>query len=197
MSRRAAFSAQNPTDTVAMIPVARNKQTRNWEKSNRAHAYYIPRHLEDKAIIIRDEIMGIADGLNQSAIVATATDVAAAFMERALFKVEKGVVVLDARPDPAYKKTSLVCVEVEGAAIPQNITCKERNNEKKQYIYLAYRWSGEEDKRIKGLAKQHHIAPGEIIILLLSKALNAYKNGDLKLLPLSSTVRQTVTGAWK
>ena len=196
MPRRAAFSAQNPTDTVAMIPVARNKQTRNWEKSNRAHAYYIPRHLEDKAIIIRDEIMGIADGLNQSAIVATATDVAAAFIERALFKVEKGVIVLDARPDSAYKKTSLVCVEVEGEAIPQNITPKEKGDTQKK-LFLAYRWPKEFDQKIKDLSKLHNILSGEIVILLLSKALNAYKNGDIGLISQPSTVRQTVTGAWK
>jgi len=197
MSRRAAFSAaQQPADTVAMIPVARNKKARSWEKSNRARAYYIPRHLEEKAIAIRDEIVGIAEGINVSAVGYTATDVAVAFMERALFKVEKGVIVLDARADPAYRKTNLICVEVEGKSIPQSIVRKEKDETKKQ-TFLAYRWQVEFDKRIKSLSKQNHIAPGEIVVVLLSKALNAYKNGDLKLIPQPSTVKQTVTGAWK
>jgi hypothetical protein len=192
MPRRAAFSSQ-PTDTVAMIPVAKNKQKRDWEKSNRARAYYIPRHLEDQALAIRDEIVGIADGL----VWATATDVAVALMERALSKVEKGDLVLDARPDPAHKKMGWVCVEVEGESVSQPITRKEKDDEKKQYTYLAYRWPHEFDKRIKAIAKQHHLTTGEVFVMLLSAALDAYKNGNLRLIPQPIMVRQTVAGARK
>jgi hypothetical protein len=190
MPRRAAFSSQ-PTDTVAMIPIAKNKRGRDWEKSNRARAYYIPRHLEDQAIVIRDEIMGIADGLSQSALWATATDVAAALMERALSKVEKGDIVLDAQPDPAHKKMGLVCVEVEGKSVPQSITRKEKDATKKK-VFLAYRWSREFDKQIKAIAKQHHLLTGEVVVTLFSAALDAYKNGNLLLIPQPIMVRQTV-----
>jgi len=199
MPRRSAFSSSNtqqPTDTVAMIPVAKNKQKRDWEKSNRARAYYIPRHLEEQALIIRDEIAGIADGLSQFSVWATTTDVAIALMERALFKVEKGVIVLDARPDAGRKKAGLVCVDVEGKSTPQTITRKEKGEAKKQF-FLAYRWTVELDGKIKGIAKQHHILPGEIVIMLLSSALEAYKNGDLNLIPQPITIRQTVAGVWK
>jgi hypothetical protein len=195
MPRRAAFSSQ-PTDTIAMIPVAKNKQTRDWEKSNRARSYYIPRHLEDRAVVLRDEIVGIADGLSQSAVWATATDVAVAFMERALFKVEKSAIVLDARLDPAHKKTGLICVDVEGEFIPQIITQKEKNTTRKKF-FLAYRWPNEFDKKIKTIAKHHHLLTGEVVVLLFSAALDAYKNGNLRLIPQSITVRQTVAGAWK
>ena len=195
MPRRAAFSSQ-PTDTITMIPVAKNKQTRDWEKNNRAHSYYIPRHHEDQAIIIRDEIVGISDGLSQSAVWATATDVAVAFMERALFKVEKGAIVLDTRLDPAYKKTGLICVDIEGESIPQMITQKEKNATRKKF-FLAYRWPSEFDKKIKTIANQHHLQTGEVVVMLLSTALDAYKNGNLRLIPQSVTVRQTVAGAWK
>jgi len=200
MPRRSAFSSSNtqqPTDTVAMIPVAKNKQKRDWEKSNRARAYYIPRHLEEQALIIRDEIAGIADGLSQFSVWATTTDVAVAFMERAIFKVEKGVIVLDARPDAGRKKAGLICVDVEGESVPQKIVRKEKEDEKKQYIYLAYRWSDELDRKIKGLAKRHRIAIGEVVVTLLSLALEAYKNGDLNLIPQPITIRQTVAGVWK
>jgi len=199
MPRRSAFSSSNtqqPTDTVAMIPVAKNKQKRDWEKSNRARAYYIPRHLEEQALIIRDEIAGIADGLSQFSVWATTTDVAIALMERALFKVEKGIIVLDARPDAARKKVGLICVDVEGESIPQTITRKEKTQTKRK-LFLAYRWTDEFDKKIKGIAKQHHILPGEIVVMLLSSALEAYKNGDLNLIPQPITIRQTVAGVWK
>ena len=199
MPRRSAFSSSNtqqPTDTVAMIPVAKNKRGRDWDNNNRARAYYIPRHLEEQALIIRDEIAGIADGMSQFSVWATATDVAIALMERALFKVEKGIIVLDARPDAGRKKAGLICVDVEGEATPQTITRKEKGEAKKQF-FLAYRWTVELDGKIKGIAKQHHILPGEIVVMLLSLALEAYKNGDLNLIPQPVTIRQTVAGVWK
>jgi hypothetical protein len=199
MPRRSAFSSSNtqqPTDTVAMIPVAKNKRGRDWDNNNRARAYYVPRHLEEQALIIRNEIAGIADGMSQFSVWATATDVAIALMERALFKVEKGIIVLETRPDISHKKVGLICVDVEGEAIPQTITRKEKSQAKKQF-FLAYRWTDEFDKKIKAHAKQHHILPGEVVVTLLSSALEAYKNGDLNLIPQPITIRQTVAGVWK
>ena len=204
MPRRSVFDNINlnePVEPVVMIPSAKNRRTRTWEKNNRSRSYFIPRPLAEMALQIRDEIVGISDGIRETDILAplaTANDVAMALMERALHMVDTELIQIIPRFDPMHQRTKLICVDVEDEILPRRIMeRREKPAEIRKEIYLAYRWPQEFDRRIKHIAKNNHIAVGEVVVLLLGKALEVYKLGRLKLIPQPITVKQTVTGVLK
>ena len=95
---------------------------------------------------------------------------------------------------------------VNGNSNPKSETKSRQGGKDKDFV-LTYRWLEEHDQRIKSLAGKgpaatnhkndplkYAVPVGEVVVKLLQRAIDDYKNGRMRLRSQATTGRQTVSG---
>ena len=181
-------SLTNPQDPVSSIPFAsRRDRDRTWDRTHPVISYSIPPALHEKAKDIRAAILALAQKH-----MTTISCVSAALTSYALAQVRQGKLSFEPHPNPNRRKISLTWMEVNED--PQEIKMPQKHMALKRF-YLGYRWTRDMDTQIKGLAG-NVVSPGEVVVFLLSYALDAHKNGRVKLVEESMVVTQKVAASW-
>lgn len=194
----------------------KKKRGRAWEKRNRAWSYKIPRPVWDAANQIRDDIHAIAqfreDGKPREDS-TTVDDVATALIDYSLCLAEKDPSFLTPLPNPHPRGRLMTLTWEEWNAWPIKIPAPHRKprkadkEAKDKDLVLTYRWLEEHDQHIKLLAGKGHAATdhkndplkyavpvGEVVVKLLQRAIDDYKNGRMRLRSQPSAVQQTISG---
>ena len=193
MSRQDAFAhlKKNPQEPVNIIPQARTQKRDNraWDRAHRGMSYRIPSSLHVQAKDIRATILGLAHQHMTST-----SSVANALMGFSLAHVRQGKLVIEARPNANRRKMTLTWAE--SSEWPQEIqpakhTIKMGNSE----IVLTYRWGKDVGMQIKALAGTE-VSVGEVVVFLLSYAVEAHKQGHLRLKEEAFVVSQKVSPTW-
>lgn len=193
-----------PPSPVDLIPgpQPKKKRGREWEKRNRAWSYKIPRPLWDVAKQIRDDIYAIAqfreDGKPREDA-TTVDDVAAALVDWALSLAEQEPSFLIPRPNPHPRGRLMTLTWEEWSNWSTEILTPSRKRKadkggKDKDFVLTYRWLEEHDQRIKSLAGKgpaatnhkndplkYAVPVGEVVVKLLQRAIDDYKNGRMRL----------------
>ena len=190
-----------PVDVMHMIPTAkqakesRAKRNRPWDAKNPVISYRIPANLHAKAKDIRFVVKKAA-GRYMTSI----SSVAAAFMAFSLSHLRSGKLVIEPRPNPERRTLTLHWSEAE-SGWPQDI--KPVNERKKENIravvkpvFLGYRYGTDVDQQIRAISKQTGVPSGEVVVFLLSHAIEAYGKGQLILTPESVVVTNKVSPSW-
>jgi len=194
MSRQNAFShlKQGAQDPVNIIPLARKhkRDNRAWDRAHRVYSYFIPLTLHEKAKDVRAYILGLAHQHMTST-----SSVANALIGFSLAHVRQGKLIIEARPNAHRRKMILTWTEAD--EWPQEIPAQTKriNNTKVKDIFLGYRWSKDVDSQIKALAGIE-ISVGEVVVFLLSYAIEAHKQGRLRLKEEAVVVSQKVSPTW-
>ena len=209
--------ATQPPTPLDLIPAVRpKKRGRQWEKRNRAWSYKIPRPLWDVAKQIRDDIYAIAqfreDGKPRGDS-TTVDAVATALIDWALGFAEQDPSFLSPRtnPHPRGRLMTLAWEEWNGwpreLPTPSRRTRRADKEAKDKVFVLTYRWPEELVQRIKLLAGKglgttnnaqkynplkYSVPVGEVVVKLLQRAIDDYKNGRMRL--QLHTVQQSISG---
>ncbi len=194
MTRRNAFDhlRQAPQQPISIIPRAQEKRrdNRTWDKRHRGSSYFIPLHVHGPAKDIRSAILA----LSQKHMTNTSS-VANALMKYSLEHVRMGRLQIEARADADRRRMTLSYEEVQNSW-PQEIPQPKKNNIKSEKeLYMNYRWGRDMDRQIRALAGKA-IVPGEIVVFLLSYALQSYKKGTMRFKEETVVVAQKVTPTW-
>ncbi len=195
MTRRNAFDhlRQTPQQPISIIPRAQEKRrdNRTWDQTHPVISYYIPAPFEEKAKDIRAVILALSQQH-----MTTITSVAIAFVSYSLAHVRQGKLKIVAQPNPRGRKMTVTWEEAsEGwpQEIQQPVTPGKKQKTKE--FYLGFRWGRDVDRQIKALADKS-IAVGEIVVFLLSYAVQAHKKGKLRLKEETVVVAQKVSAIW-
>jgi len=186
-------TAPTPLDLIKLAE-PKKKRGREWEHSNRAQSYFIPRSWRQKATEVRDAITGIASEIGMT----TVDNVANVFASYALHCINQGMLSLETHYDPQRAKITLTWEEVKDwpkQAPPDKRPQRHKKQDEKVFC-LSYRWPDETHQRLKQLASENHLAIGEVVVACLQHGLGAYREGRLRLVPQPVTARQTVNGDW-
>jgi hypothetical protein len=139
---------------------------------------------------VRDAITGIAQSGS-----ATTDEIAFAFISLALSHIERGILIIQGRPDPRMQKMAVVWEEREPEG-PQEIPPKKARAKKQvkpgKDLFLAYRWPASVHQQICNVSGDS-LARGEVVVALLQHSLNAYHRGSLR---LKLQPRTSVSGEW-
>ena len=193
MSRQDAFAhlKKDAQEPVNIIPQARTQKRDNraWDRAHRGMSYRIPSSLHVQAKDIRATILGLAHQHMTSS-----SSVANALMGFSLAHVRQGKLVIEARPNANRRK--MILTWAESSEWPQEIqpakhTIKMGNSE----IVLTYRWGKDVGMQIKALAGTE-VSVGEVVVFLLSYAVEAHKQGHLRLKEEAFVVSQKVSPTW-
>ena len=189
-----------PVEVMTIIPTARQekesraKRTRSWEKKNRSHSYRIPVELHMPARDLSASLSGIA-----SEFLTSASNVAEAFMAFSLSHLHSGRLTIQSKPNPERRSLSLEWKEVESGR-PREVKpgTKKKKNEwlEARPVFLSYRWSADTSNQIQAIVTKTGVSGGEVVVFLLSHALQAYQAGHLIITPHSVVVTNTVTPSW-
>ena len=189
-----------PVEVMNIIPTARQekesraKRTRSWEKKNRSHSYRIPVELHMPARDLSASLSGIA-----SEFLTSASNVAEAFMAFSLSHLHSGRLTIQSKPNPERRSLSLEWKEVESGR-PREVKpgTKKKKNEwlEARPVFLSYRWSADISNQIQAIVTKTGVSGGEVVVFLLSHALQAYQAGHLIITPHSVVVTNTVTPSW-
>ena len=189
-----------PVEVMNIIPTARQekesraKRTRSWEKKNRSHSYRIPVELHMPARDLSASLSGIA-----SEFLTSASNVAEAFMAFSLSHLHSGRLTIQSKPNPERRSLSLEWKEVDSGR-PREVKpgTKKKKNEwlEARPVFLSYRWSADISNQIQAIVKKTGVSGGEVVVFLLSHALQAYLAGHLIITPHSVVVTNTVTPSW-
>ena len=189
-----------PVEVMNIIPTARQekesraKRTRSWEKKNRSHSYRIPVELHMPARDLSASLSGIA-----SEFLTSASNVAEAFMAFSLSHLHSGRLTIRSKPNPERRSLSLTRKEVESGR-PREVKpgTKKKKNEwlEAHPVFLSYRWSTDISNQIQAIVTKTGVSGGEVVVFLLSHALQAYQAGHLIITPHSVVVTNTVTPSW-
>ena len=195
MSRRNAFDRLHkagPQEPIATIPLAKDhkRDNRAWDRKHRGSSYFIPSHLHLQAKDIRSAILALSQKH-----MTTTSSVANAFMGYALAHIRSGKLVIEPRPNAQRRKMALTWEEAD--EWPQEIpsAIKQKRSLNAEELYLNYRWGRDVDAQIKALAGTS-IATGEVVVFLLNYALDAHKQGRLRLKEEAVVVAQKVSPTW-
>lgn len=195
MPRRNAFDRlrKDPQQPLSTIPRAQEKrrENRTWDQAHPVITYFIPSPLDEQAKDIRAAILALSQQH-----MTTISSVAIAFISFSLAHVRQGKLRIETRPNIARRKLTLSWEEVEDGW-PQQIPqpSKPDKKHKAKNLYLGFRWGRDVDAQIKALAGKS-ISPGEIVVFLLSYAINAHKKGRLRLKEETVVVAQKVSATW-
>jgi hypothetical protein len=193
MSRQDAFAhlKKDAQEPVKIIPQARTQKRDNraWDRAHRGMSYRIPSSLHVQAKDIRATILGLAHQHMTST-----SSVANALMGFSLAHVRQGKLVIEARPNANRRK--MILTWAESSEWPQEIqpakrTIKMGNSE----VVLTYRWGKDVGMQIKALAGTE-VSVGEVVVFLLSYAVEAHKQGHLRLKEEAFVVSQKVSPTW-
>ncbi len=193
MSRQDAFAhlKKDAQEPVNIIPQARTQKRDNraWDRAHRGMSYRIPSSLHVQAKDIRAAILGLAHQHMTST-----SSVANALIGFSLAHVRQGKLVIEARPNANRRK--MILTWAESCEWPQEIqpakrTVKMGNSE----IVLTYRWGKDVGMQIKALAGTE-VSVGEVVVFLLSYAVEAHKQGQLRLKEEAFVVSQKVSPTW-
>ncbi len=193
MSRQDAFAhlKKDAQEPVNIIPQARSQKRDNraWDRAHRGMSYRIPSSLHIQAKDIRAIILGLAHQHMTST-----SSVANALIGFSLAHVRQGKLVIEARPNANRRK--MILTWAESSEWPQEIQPAKRavkigNSE----IVLTYRWGKDVAMQIKALAGTE-ISVGEVVVFLLSYAIEAHKQGHLRLKEEAFVVSQKVSPTW-
>ena len=195
MTRRSALDRirkDAPQDPISSIPLARKqKRKRSWDRDHPGTSYYVPLHLRGQAKDIRATILALSQKH-----MTTTSSVAMAFMGFALAHVRKGKLKIEARPSASRRKMTLTWDEVDNGwtqEIPEPTRRTKKDREKD--VYLNYRLNKDVKLQIQALAGKE-IVGGEVVIHLLQYALEAHKEGRLRLKEETVVVAQKVSPTW-
>ncbi len=194
MSRQDAFThlKQNAQEPVKIIPLARQQKRDNhtWDRAHRVHSYFIPSTLHEQAKDVRSYILGLAHQHMTST-----SSVANALMGFSLAHVRQGKLAIEARPSANRRKMILTWTEADEwpQEIPQHTKCASNNKVKD--FFLGFRWGKDMDTQVKALAGMS-ISVGEVVVFLLRHAIEAHKQGRLRLKEEAFVVSQKVSPTW-
>ena len=193
MSRQDAFAhlKKDAQEPVNIIPQARTQKRDNraWDRAHRGMSYRIPSSLHVQAKDIRAIILGLAHQHMTST-----SSVANALIGFSLAHVRQGKLVIEARPNANRRKMILTWAESSEWPLeiqPAKRTVKMGNSE----IVLTYRWGKDVGMQIKALAGTE-VSVGEVVVFLLSYAVEAHKQGHLRLKEEAFVVSQKVSPTW-
>jgi hypothetical protein len=193
MPRQDAFAhlkkgAQEP---VKIIPLAQQQKRDNraWDRAHRGMSYRIPSPLHEQAKDVRASILGLAHQHMTST-----SSVAAALMGFSLAHVRQGKLAIEARPNAKRRKMVLTWAEAD--EWPQEIQPARRAIKTADAdVVLTYRWGKDVGTQIKALAGAE-ISVGEVVVFLLHYAIEAHKQGHLRLKEEAFVVSQKVSPTW-
>jgi hypothetical protein len=193
MPRQDAFAhlkkgAQEP---VKIIPLAQQQKRDNraWDRAHRGMSYRIPSPLHEQAKDVRASILGLAHQHMTST-----SNVAAALMGFSLAHVLQGKLAIEARPNAKRRKMVLTWAEAD--EWPQEIQPARRAIKTADAdVVLTYRWGKDVGTQIKALAGAE-ISVGEVVVFLLHYAIEAHKQGHLRLKEEAFVVSQKVSPTW-
>ena len=193
MSRQDAFAhlKKDAQEPVNIIPQARSQKRDNraWDRAHRGMSYRIPSSLHIQAKDIRAIILGLAHQHMTST-----SSVANALMGFSLAHVRQGKLVIEARPNANRRK--MILTWAESSEWPQEIQPAKRTVKMgTSEIVLTYRWGKDVAMQIKALAGTE-ISVGEVVVFLLSYAIEAHKQGHLRLKEEAFVVSQKVSPTW-
>ena len=167
------------------------KRNRQWEKAHRPYRYV------NVPLEVREEVLALAEHLY-----VTADDVARAFFEYGLDRVEEGKLQLKTQPNPLGRKMTLFPQKQAGAweeasgpqrDIPTRRKRKVERNQK-SVPAVSYRIPRSVHMDLSSLAIELAVPAGEVVALFLQHGLNAYRAGRLKLTSHPVTVKMTLKG---
>ena len=193
MSRQDAFAhlKKDAQEPVNIIPQARSQKRDNraWDRAHRGMSYRIPSSLHVQAKDIRAIILGLAHQHMTST-----SSVANALMGFSLAHVRQGKLVIEARPNANRRK--MILTWAESSEWPQEIQPAKRTVKMgTSEIVLTYRWGKDVGMQIKALAGTE-VSVGEVVLFLLSYAVEAHKQGHLRLKEEAFVVSQKVSPTW-
>ena len=193
MSRQDAFAhlKKDAQEPVNIIPQARSQKRDNraWDRAHRGMSYRIPSSLHIQAKDIRAIILGLAHQHMTST-----SSVANALMGFSLAHVRQGKLVIEARPNANRRK--MILTWAESSEWPQEIQPAKRAVKMgTSEIVLTYRWGKDVGMQIKALAGTE-VSVGEVVVFLLSYAVEAHKQGHLRLKEEAFVVSQKVSPTW-
>jgi hypothetical protein len=193
MPRQDAFAhlKKDAQEPVKIIPLARQQKRDNraWDRAHRGMSYRIPSPLHEQAKDVRASILGLAHQHMTST-----SSVAAALMGFSLAHVRQGKLAIEARPNADRRKMILTWMEAD--EWPREVQPIKRAIKKADAnLVLTYRWGKDVGTRIKALAGAE-ISVGEVVVFLLRYALEAHKQGHLRLKEEAFVVSQKVSPTW-
>ena len=217
--RRDPFANQHASDNDPLhnIPIAKpyKREDRSWEKANKAFSCHIPVSLEDRAIAVRDAILWISqhdENGNLRSDQTTVDDVATTLIDYALAMAAKENITF--RPT-AKGKMTLSWNEAEAgwnSPIAIGEPVRKKKNVPSKTMVLSYRWTPEHQGQIEVLAGKTGEAEqkddgtkkpnpyrfavpiGEVIVVLLERAVSGYQSREMCLLSHPVSTAQTVDG---
>ena len=195
MPRRSAFDRlhkDGPQEPISTIPLAkeRRRDNRAWDRKHRGASYFIPIHLHVKAKDIRLAILALSQKH-----MTTTSSVANAFMGYALSHIRSGKLKIEPHPNATRQKMALTWEEAEEWPQETPAPIKRKHFSNSRDVYLNYRWGRDVDAQIKALAGGA-IAIGEVVVFLLTYALESHKTGRLRLKEEAVVVAQKVSPTW-
>jgi hypothetical protein len=193
MSRQDAFAhlKKDAQEPVKLIPLAQQQKRDNraWDRAHRGMSYRIPFPLHEQAKDIRATILGLAHQHMTST-----SSVANALMGFSLAQVRQGKLAIEARPNANRKKMTLTWTEAD--EWPQEIQpARHVIKTAEADVVLTYRWGNDVGAQIKALAGVE-ISVGEVVVFLLHYAIEAHKQGHLRLKEEAFVVSQKVSPSW-
>jgi hypothetical protein len=194
MSRQDAFAhlKKDAQEPVKIIPLAQKQKRDNraWDRAHRVHSYFIPSTLHEQAKDVRAFILGLAHQHMTST-----SSVANALIGFSLAHVRQGKLRIEARPNANRRKMTLTWEEADEwpQEIPQHV--KRISNNKVKDLFLGFRWGKDVDTQVRALAGAE-ISVGEVVVFLLHYAIEAHKQGHLKLKEEAFVVSQKVSPTW-
>ena len=193
MPRQDAFAhlKKDAQEPVKIIPLARQQKRENhaWDRAHRGMSYRIPSPLHEQAKDVRASILGLAHQHMTST-----SSVAAALMGFSLAHVLQGKLAIEARPNANRRKMMLMWAEAD--EWPQEIQPTKRVTKMADAdVVLTYRWGKDVGTQIKALAGAE-ISVGEVVVFLLHYAIEAHKQGHLRLKEEAFVVSRKVSPTW-
>jgi hypothetical protein len=194
MTRRNALDRlrKDPQQPITTIPLAKaqTRDNRSWDRKHPVISYFIPASLDVQAKDIRAAILTLSQKH-----MTTISSVATALIGYSLAHVRQGKLVIAARPNANRPKMTLTWEETDEwpQEIPQSV--KRHKKDIAKNIYLGYRWGRDVDVQIKALAGDS-ISVGEMVVFLLTYAMEAHKQGQMRLKEETIVVSQKVSATW-
>lgn len=167
------------------------KRNRQWEKTHRPYRYV------NVPLEVREDVLALAEHLH-----VPAGDVAHAFFEYGLDRVEEGKLQLNAQPNPLGRKMTLFPQKQVGAweeadgpqrDIPARRKKRVERNQK-SVPAVSYRIPPGIHTDLCSLAEELAVPVGEVVTFFLRHGLKAYRAGRLKLMPHPVIVKMTLKG---
>jgi hypothetical protein len=167
------------------------KRNRQWEKTHRPYRYV------NVPLEVREEALALAEHLH-----VTADDVARAFFEYGLDRVDEGKLQLKTQPNPFGRKMTLFPQKQAGAweeaSGPQRDIPARRKRKversQKPVPAVSYRIPHGVHMDLCSLAAELAVPVGEVVTLFLRHGLKSYRAGRLKLTPHPVNVKMTLKG---